>query len=662
MILILVFIAIISIGGFALSYLIEDDEPFMWRAAVGVIIGSGLFGTAMFLIACVAGMSTLTIAAAMLASLLPALLYRKNDVRSKFRNDWAKAKGKMQGFGLARFLAFSYYTGFFLLFWAYFSHSVWQTAEGLFTGGSQNLGDMPFHLGAIFSFTEGNNFPPENPSWSGAKFTYPFIADLVSAAAVKLGVSISAAINVLNIAWAFSLLVVLERFVFRVTDSLIAARVAPALLFFSGGLGFLWFLQDVSASGKGLTDMLWQLPGDYTIGEKFRWGNPMVVLFITQRSLLLGMPLTIVVLHQLRKYFSLPPEQHTGAKNLLDPALLAAFTIGAAAGLLPLIHLHSLFVLFVVTGFLFLFRLDQWRRWLAFGFGVSVVAVPILIWSLTGSATDSSKFFGWHFGWDKRNDDIVSFWLKNTGLTIPLILAAVLYAAHLLNRKPGEDTKASKQMSADERRRLKLMLLFYVPFFALFVISNVYKFAPWEWDNIKILIYWLIGSLPLIGFLLSEIWRQGTGGKAAAGALVFLLCASGALDVWRTASGQIKMRVFDADAIRIADQIRSKTGPKALFLNAPTYNSAVVLSGRRSLMRYSGHLNSHGINHMEREADVRQIYLGGGSADVLLRKHGIEYVMVGPEERELRPNEEYFRKFSVIAESGPYRVYKVDQQ
>jgi hypothetical protein len=659
MILSVVFIAIISIGGFAVSYLIEDDEPFMWRVAAGIIIGSGLFGMALFLIACIGGLSPLTIAAAMAVSMLPALIFRNKDVRRKLANDWTRAKGKMQGFGLSRFLAFAYYAGFFLLFWAYFSHSVWQTAEGLFTGGSQNLGDMPFHLGAIFSFTEGNNFPPENPSWSGAKFTYPFIADLVSAGAVKLGVSISNAINVLNVAWAFSLFVVLERFVLRVTDSRVAARIAPALLFFSGGLGFLWFLQDVSESGKGLTTLLWQLPGDYTIGEKFRWGNSMVVLFITQRSLLLGMPLTILVLHQLWKYFSLPPEQKPAAKNPLDPALLAAFTVGAAAGLLPLIHLHSLLVLFVVTAFLFVFRLDQWRRWLAFGFGVSIVAVPILIWSLTGSATDSSKFFGWHFGWDKRNDDAVTFWLKNTGLTIPLILAAFFYVIYLLNRKPGENAKETKQASADPRR-LKLLLLFYVPFAALFVISNIFKLAPWEWDNIKILIYWFIGSFPLMGYLLSEIWRHGYPGKAAAGALVFLLCASGALDVWRTASGQIKMRVFDSDAVRIADQIRSKTEPKALFLNAPTYNSAVVLSGRRSLMRYSGHLNSHGINHMERETDVRQIYQGGASAEMLLRKHNIEYVMVGPEERELRPNEEFFRKFPVIAESGQYRVYKVN--
>ena len=36
-------ILLIAAGGFALSYLIEADEPFLWRASAGVIIGSSLY-------------------------------------------------------------------------------------------------------------------------------------------------------------------------------------------------------------------------------------------------------------------------------------------------------------------------------------------------------------------------------------------------------------------------------------------------------------------------------------------------------------------------------------------------------------------------------------------------------------------------------------------
>ena len=97
-----------------------------------------------------------------------------------------------------------------------------------------------------------------------------------------------------------------------------------------------------------------------------------------------------------------------------------------------------------------------------------------------------------------------------------------------------------------------------------------------------------------------------------------------------------------------------------MFLNAPTYNTATALSGRRSLMRYPGHLSSHGIDYAGREADVRAMYRGGGTAEELFRMYGIQYVLISPEERNsVAPNEEYFKKYPVVAENGQYRVYKI---
>ena len=207
---------------------------------------------------------------------------------------------------------------------------------------------------------------------------------------------------------------------------------------------------------------------------------------------------------------------------------------------------------------------------------------------------------------------------------------------------------------------LLAILLFYIPFALLFVLSNVAKFAPWEWDNIKILIYWYLGSLPLIAYAIVWVWQQNLGAKIVAAVGFVVLIFAGSLDVWRTVSGQTKMRVFEADGLRVAELIKKNTEPNALVLNAPTYNAAVVLSGRQSLMRYSGHLSSHGIDYAPRESDVRHIYEGGGLADVLLKKYNIGYVLVSPEERNtLKANEEFFKRYPVVAESGQYRVYKV---
>jgi len=141
---------------------------------------------------------------------------------------------------------------------------------------------------------------------------------------------------------------------------------------------------------------------------------------------------------------------------------------------------------------------------------------------------------------------------------------------------------------------------------------------------------------------------------------LFILTFSGALDVWRTASRQINYQVFDKDAVAVAETIKKQTRPQALFLNAPTYNTPIALTGRRSLMRYTGHLSSHGIDYGGRESDLKEMYLGGPRALQLMQQYGIEYVLVGPEERsKLSANEAYFNRNSAVAVSGQYKVYAV---
>ncbi len=62
--------------------------------------------------------------------------------------------------------------------------------------------------------------------------------------------------------------------------------------------------------------------------------------------------------------------------------------------------------------------------------------------------------------------------------------------------------------------------------------------------------------------------------------------------------------------------------------------------------------------------DLKKIYAGAPGAEELLRRHGIEYVVVGPLERaELRQyggqlNEPFFQRLTYVGEIGAYRLYK----
>ena len=670
----LLIILLITCGGTALSYLYEKEDSLLVRLAAGNVTGSAIFATIGFLLACFFGLSTATVLIALAITLLPVALLAKKDFQRQFKANVNKARGKLDGANLKKVFKFAYYLVIFLVLWFFFERAMIETTEGILTGGSQNLGDLPFHLGAIFSFTDGSNFPPANPSFANAKFTYPFLADFVTACFVKVGAGVREAMLVQNVFLGFSLVVLLEKFTFKLTNNKLAGKIAPLLLLFSGGLGFLWFFKDYWNGTQSFFAFFTHLPNDYTIGEiastkntanpeNFRWGNSLVVLFLTQRSLLFGMPLTLIALTKIWDIFTAENAENAEEEKISSSPLLlfssTSFLVGILAGTLPLIHVHSLAALFVVCAILFFFSFDKWKEWTLFAVGVSIIAVPELLWSLTGSATNLSKFIEIHFGWDAGKQNIVMFWAKNIGLFAPLLVVG-LFLIYFGQRRGDAETRRHGEKIPTSPRLNASLLIFYIPFAFLFLISNTLKLAPWEWDNIKVLIYWFVGSLPFAAFVLAWAWEKTAVFKLLAAVCFGVLTLSGGLDVWRTISGQIKYQVFSKDAVKVAELIKQKTAPGALFLNAPTYNSAVVLSGRRSLMRYSGHLSSYGIDYEPRESEVKKIYEGTALADKLLQKNNIEYVIISPEETgNLTVKEEFFYKFQIIAEVGAYKVFKV---
>jgi len=682
----LLLLFLLTLGGLGLTYLFARGESLLWRVCAGNVVGSVVFSLICFLTACAAGFSQMSVSLSYLLTLLPLAIFVRKDFRQKFSNDWHAASKKLEGADFSKLLRFGFYFFFLVLFWFFFQRAMMETGEGIFIGSSHNLGDLPFHLGAIFSFTDGQNFPPENPSFAFAKFTYPFMADIIVASCAEFGARVSDAMLVQNVLLAFSLLVILERFVFKLTDNRLAAKLAPFLLFFGGGIGFLWFFKDALHAPEGIYKYLWNLPMDYTIRqEKFhwgaseyslRWGDALTTLFLTQRSLLLGMPLTLIALQKIWEIFrsqksEVGSQKSEESKNSFSifHFPFSIFLVGLLAGTLPLVHTHSLAVLFIVCAFLFFFSLEKWREWIAFGIGVSIVAVPELLWAMSGSATRFDVFVDWHYGWAKaENENIFFFWLRNLGLFIPLLALGIYFTIQEIATRRRGDAKEKFIKPNEQTNHSPLTthhLLFYVPFLLCFIIPNIVRLAPWEWDNIKILIYWFVGSIPFVALVLARLWEEKGSSRLLAALCLVILTLTGALDVWRVFSRAINYRVFEADSVKIAEQIKQKTAPNAMFLNAPTYNTSVVLTGRRSLMRYTGHLSSYAIDFEPRETEVKRIYEGSALAPDLMKKYGIEYVVISPAERDyceennVELNEKYFQRFPVAAEIGQYRVYKV---
>ncbi|MGB7926367.1 MAG: hypothetical protein WCF57_24210, partial [Pyrinomonadaceae bacterium] len=558
--------------------------------------------------------------------------------------------------------------------WLAFDRAMFERVDGIYTGAANNYGDLPFHLSVITSFAYGGNFPPEDPTYAGARFTYPFLSDFVAAMFVRAGAGLRESMLIEGVVLSLAFVGLLHRWAWELVRDHAAALLTPALVLLGGGLGWVLLFNEWQESGQGFLPMLTHLKHDYTIIPEtaWRWPNAVTSLLIPQRGMLLGLPLAIIVFTQWwasleegvgkkEKGKSGKETKGKGRKRgeksieaaTPSPSAPSRFSFlrsrsarrliaaGVVAGLLPLAHAHSFVVVMVVGGCVaLLFGRERWREWAAFFVVALVVAAPQLWLATHGSSVKSGTFVGWHLGWDRGEENVLWFWFKNTGLFIPLVVAALMWR--------------------DENSYLvpRRLALFYLPFTLCFIIPNLVKLAPWVWDNIKVLFYWYIASTPFVALLLVRVWRRGAMYRALAGALFVSLALAGALDIWRIVSKSIEYREFDRQGIVFAELIKEETAPRALILHAPTFNHPVFLTGRRSLMGYPGHIWTHGLDYKPRETDIKQMY--DGSGEHLLAQYGVEYVVISPfDESHLRVNESFFQRYTKVGEVGQYRLYKV---
>jgi hypothetical protein len=313
---------------------------------------------------------------------------------------------------------------------------------------------------------------------------------------------------------------------------------------------------------------------------------------------------------------------------------------GVAAGLLPLVHAHSFVVVMGMGACLALIHI-RWREWFAFFAAASALAIPQLLWSTLHSAVKASTFFAFELGWDRGNENPIVFWLLNTGLFIPLIVIAILL-------------KSNGYIVG------KRLLLFYLPFTLCFIVPNFLKMAPWIWDNIKVLYYWWLASAPIVALFLAWLWRRGRILRVASLLLFVCVTLAGALDVLGIAFRDVKYGIFDAAGVRFAERVKELTPPRSLIIHAPVHNTPVFLTGRRSLMGYPGHIWTHGLEFVQREGEIKRIYLGSPDAPQLLKDYGVDYAVIGPLERVVTPpNEQFFSRFEKVEQVGDYSLYKI---
>ena len=710
MILALALALLVTASGALATYIYDEGASLVTRLCTGACIGLAAFGLIAFVLASILGLTPLSIVVATVLTASPFILLRDPDRREQISSDFNTSSLALRRAVLhptgPDIVYFLYYTIAAILVWRIFDRAMIVKPEGIYTGVLNNFGDLPFHLSVVTGFAFGHNYPPEDPTYAGVRFTYPFLTDFISAVFVRCGADLRDSLFIENFLLAVSFVGVLHRWAWEMLRDRVAALLTPLLVILNGGLGWLLLFKDWDKNEEGLYGVLkqmgtvlWHLPPSFTVIPQttWRWGNAVSALLLPQRGILLGLPLAVIVFTQwwmatrgegkteadtqrhgdegmdrqadtetkriaaskrkankkkhdwgarklgnegAKSRVPASLRQRAGASLFPTSATARMIAAGVVAGLLPLTHAHTFVVVMTMSACICVLQW-RWRPWIVFAVVASVIALPQMWWSTTGSAVNASNFFAWEFGWDHGKDNPVWFWFTNTGLFVPLLVTAILWR--------GKDYLVSRRL-----------LLFYLPFTLCFIVPNMIKMAPWIWDNVKVLFYWWVASAPLVALLLSRLWKLGTWRRALAVALFACLTLAGALDVASIVLRSGEYQLFDPFGVRFAEIVKQQTQPRSTVIHAPVHNTPVFLTGRRSLMGYPGHIWTHGLQFSDRESEIKRIYSGAPDAENLLKKYQVDYAVVGPLEKLVMPvNELFFSRFQKVGESGGYRLYKI---
>lgn len=501
-----------------------------------------------------------------------------------------------------------------------------QKDDGLYTGIVNAFGDIAWHATNITSFAVGQSFPPQNPIFAHTKLYYPFLTNFSSAVLLVSGASLPQSVNLPAFILIPVLLGLIYVFVRELTNSKTAAVIALLLFLFGGAtMGISRLPADWQESGKSLVEFLWQLPnrnysGVGTDEQGFHFSNPVTTLLLPQRAFLFGIPISLSLLLLLLK----------GTQDVL--ARRKAFILaGVLAGFIPLFHAHSILALVPVIIGLFILA-PSWP-WIWFVIPALVVGLPEISYYI-GQETEPGAFFRWGPGWLAGDTNWMWYWLKNTGLLLPVTLLGFFLPAP---------------------RQLKILSAAAL---IIFAVANTWLFAPWAWDNFKLFVYFFIFSLPLVAWVSTRALKQTNW--ILKPLIVLVIAAhllSAGLDLWKlTLPTAATWGEWDNEAIRAAQKITETTPVNATILTAPIHNSPVALTGRRSYLGFAAHVWSHGAYPWHREDALKPFYEGQLTT---LPETTADYILVGPVERSKYPNLVIRPGWKLITQSGSYQLYSL---
>lgn len=395
-----------------------------------------------------------------------------------------------------------------------------------------NLGDISIHLQFIRYLASGPKFWPESPILSGSPLVYPLGMDLWNSLLLLSGLPVERGLIWTGLLGSALSAWALWRW---------GGAFAIAAFLFNGGIaGFAFF-----NTGK-IMDFQTELA----------WKNLFLSMFVTQRGLLYALPCGLLLLRAWKEDFF---GKGTGISRVVQFLLYVT---------LPIFSAHAFLVLSFILAGIFVFQ-PRSRRTLFTFVGAALIPASGLIYLITGGFSSASGL-RWLPGW-MQADGGLYFWILNFGITLPLLFILLVMVS----------------LRGDSRSRS-----FCFPALGIFAICFLFAFAPWEWDNTKMLLWaWLVCAPFLWHSLIAplpQLFRI---------ILCFALFCSGALSLVGGLDGRHGYKLITRSELA-ATEIALQNVPRGSRIAIdPDFNNPVMLLGWPVSCGYEGHLWSHGLNY-----------------------------------------------------------------
>jgi hypothetical protein len=520
-----------------------------------------------------------------------------------------------------------------------------------------NLGDLSLHITLIRTFANGVPLWPDNPIYAFSKLRYPAGIDLFNALLCLVHVDLMRGLVWTGLLGSLATFYAFFRW---------GGTFSVAGFLFNGGIAGFQFLKTL----KFL---------DYQGGNKIAWKSIPLSMFVTQRGWLYAIPAALVLLwHWREKYFRETPVAKGDDPGVPDAVTASGDNAPAPVNArgnskgplpfwvelslyasMPLFHVHTFIALTIVLVIALLFERVAWpkifsdapiRRHAVGLLSAALIPATFFVWVVTDQFRAKS-LVKWHPGWVQDSADFgapffrlggaanfgsatgfgsllqktwngviapfFQFWLTNFGLWILLAVALVALCGW---RAWKSGWRWGQKPPAD--------ILFVLSAVVIFVIGYFVQTAPWDWDNLKLMVWGYFLILPFLWSDLIGRWafpeRVVTCIALFASGFVTLL---GGLTAGHPGFGLIDRARLDA----IGTAVRPLP-VEARFAAYPTYNHPLLLQGRKVVLGYPGHLWTEGFDYNDPNTQLTALMRGAPNWREAAKALRVRYVFWGRDE------------------------------